>query len=158
VFAHAVTDPERYGVVELDGERALSLEEKPKAPRSRWAVTGLYFYDARVVDIARAIKPSSRGELEITDVNRAYLDMGELYVEKLGRGYAWLDTGTPDSLMEASEFVRALEKRQGFRVACPEEVAYRMGFIDRLELAALGREPSASSYGAYLSAMAAEEF
>ena len=157
VFAYAVTDPERYGVVELDGDRALALEEKPKAPRSRWAVTGLYFYDERVVDIARTIKPSPRGELEITDVNRAYLDLGELYVEKLGRGYAWLDTGTPDSLTEASEFVRALEKRQGFRVACPEEVAYRMGFIDRLELAALARELAASSYGSYLAAIAAEE-
>jgi glucose-1-phosphate thymidylyltransferase len=157
VFAYAVTDPERYGVVELDGDRALSLEEKPKAPRSRWAVTGLYFYDERVVDIAREIRPSPRGELEITDVNRAYLEMGELYVERLGRGYAWLDTGTPDSLTEACEFVRALEKRQGFRVACPEEVAYRMGFIDRLELTALARELSASSYGSYLAAIAAEE-
>jgi glucose-1-phosphate thymidylyltransferase len=157
VFAYAVTDPERYGVVELDGDRALALEEKPKAPRSRWAVTGLYFYDERVVDIARTIKPSPRGEFEITDVNRAYLDLGEFYVEKLGRGYAWLDTGTPDSLTEASEFVRALEKRQGFRVACPEEVAYRMGFIDRLELAALARELAASSYGSYLAAIAAEE-
>ena len=157
VFGYQVSDPERYGVVELDrAGRALSIEEKPKAPRSKWAVTGLYFYDRRVVEIAAALRPSARGELEITDVNRAYLEMGALHVEKLGRGYAWLDTGTPDSITEAAEFVRALEKRQGFRVACPEEVAYRMGFIDRAQLAALGRALGASSYGRYLQDIAAE--
>ena len=157
VFAYPVGDPERYGVVELDGTgRALSLEEKPKAPRSKWAVTGLYFYDRRVAEIAAALRPSDRGEFEITDVNRAYLEMGALHVETLGRGYAWLDTGTPDSLTEAADFVRALEKRQGFRVACPEEVAYRMGFIDRRQLAGLGRALGASSYGRYLETIASE--
>jgi glucose-1-phosphate thymidylyltransferase len=157
VFAYAVSDPDRYGVVELDrAGRALSLEEKPKAPRSHWAVTGLYFYDRRVVEIAADLRPSARGELEITDVNRVYLEMGALHVETLGRGYAWLDTGTPDSLTEAADFVRALEKRQGFRVACPEEVAYRMGFIDRSQLAELGRSLGASSYGRYLQDIAAE--
>ena len=157
VFAYPVSDPERYGVVELDRTgRALSLEEKPKAPRSKWAVTGLYFYDRQVVEIAAALRPSARGELEITDVNRAYLAMGALHVETLGRGYAWLDTGTPDSLTEAADFVRALEKRQGFRVACPEEVSYRMGFIDRRQLTELGRALGASSYGRYLQAIASE--
>ena len=157
VFAYPVSDPERYGVVELDrAGRALSLEEKPKAPRSKWAVTGLYFYDRRVIEIAAALRPSARGELEITDVNRAYLAMGALHVETLGRGYAWLDTGTPDSLTEAADFVRALEKRQGFRVACPEEVSYRMGFIDRRQLSELGRALAASSYGRYLQAIASE--
>ena len=157
VFAYAVSDPERYGVVELDRTgRALSLAEKPKAPRSHWAVTGLYFYDHRVVEIAATLPPSARGELEITDVNRAYLEMDELHVETLGRGYAWLDTGTPDSLTEAAEFVRALEKRQGFRVACPEEVAFRMGFIDRDQLSELGRALGASAYGHYLQAIASE--
>ncbi len=157
VFAYAVSDPERYGVVEIgrDG-RALSLEEKPKAPRSRWAVTGLYVYDHRVVDIARSIKPSPRGELEITDVNRAYMEMGLLEVERLGRGYAWLDTGTPDSLMEAAEFVRALEKRQGLKIACPEEIAFRMGFIGREQLGTLGRRLGTSAYGAYLADVAAQ--
>jgi glucose-1-phosphate thymidylyltransferase len=155
VFAYSVNDPERYGVVEFDGNgRAISLEEKPKAPRSRWAVTGLYFYDHRVVDIAARLKPSSRGELEITDVNRVYLEMGALRVEKLGRGYAWLDTGTPDSLCEASDFVRALEKRQGFRIACPEEIAFRMGFIRREELIELARAFTKSSYGEYLETIA----
>jgi glucose-1-phosphate thymidylyltransferase len=157
VFAYMVSDPERYGVVEFNGEgRALSIEEKPKAPKSRWAVTGLYFYDYRAVDIARRLKPSQRGELEITDLNRVYLEMGELSVEKLGRGYAWLDTGTPDSLLEAADFVRALEKRQGMKMACPEEVAFRMGFIDANQLHRLARALGSSAYGLYLADIARE--
>ncbi len=157
VFAYMVSDPERYGVVEFSGDgRALSIEEKPKAPKSRWAVTGLYFYDHRAVDIARRLKPSPRGELEITDLNRVYLEMGALAVEKLGRGYAWLDTGTPDSLLEAADFVRALEKRQGMKMACPEEVAFRMGFIDGDQLLRLARALGSSAYGQYLADIARE--
>jgi len=158
IFAYLVSDPERYGVVEFEATgRAISIEEKPKPPRSRWAVTGLYFYDHQAVEIARRLKPSARGELEITDLNRAYLEAGELNVEKLGRGYAWLDTGTPDSLCDASDFVRALEKRQGMKIACPEEVAYRMGYIDRQQLAKLARALTSSDYGRYLAGIASEE-
>jgi len=153
VFAYHVSDPERYGVVEFDGEmRAVSIEEKPKSPRSNWAVTGLYFYDSQVVDIAANLKPSARGELEITDVNRAYLDRGQLSVEMMGRGYAWLDTGTPDSLIEAADFVRTLEKRQGFKIACPEEIAFDRGFIDAGQLEALASSFGSSNYGQYLRA------
>ncbi|HWQ88284.1 glucose-1-phosphate thymidylyltransferase RfbA [Brevundimonas sp.] len=151
VFAYQVADPERYGVVEFDEEmRAISIEEKPVLPKSNWAVTGLYFYDAEVIDIARELKPSSRGELEITDVNRVYLEREKLSVEILGRGFAWLDTGTPDTLLEAAEFVRTLEKRQGFRIACPEEVAFVNGFIDAAQLARLADALGKSSYGQYL--------
>ena len=145
IFAYQVSDPERYGIVDLDHDgRARSIEEKPQHPKSNWAVTGLYFYDQRVTDIVAAQKPSARGELEITDVNAAYLEMGELRVERLGRGYAWLDTGTEESLNEAANFVRALEKRQGYRICCPEEIAYRMGFITRDGLMALAHELSKS--------------
>jgi glucose-1-phosphate thymidylyltransferase len=151
VFGYQVVDPERFGVVSFDAQnRAVSIEEKPAHPKSNWAVTGLYFYDGGVVDLAKQLKPSARGELEITDLNRLYMQQGRLSVERMGRGYAWLDTGTPDSLLEASEFIRSLEKRQGLKVACPEEVAHHMGFIDRAQLLRLGRQLAKSGYGEYL--------
>jgi len=151
VFAYHVTDPQRYGVVEFDtGMQAVSIEEKPAEPRSNWAVTGLYFYDEQVVDIAANLKPSPRGELEITDVNRAYLERGQLSVELMGRGYAWLDTGTPDSLIDAAEFVRTLEKRQGFKIACPEEIAWRKGFIDQSQVEVLADRLGKSAYAEYV--------
>jgi glucose-1-phosphate thymidylyltransferase len=155
VFAYHVSDPESYGVVEFDDDkRVVSIEEKPLRPRSNWAVTGLYFYDRQVVDIAANLKPSARGELEITDVNRAYLDRKQLRVEKMGRGFAWLDTGTPDNLLEAAEFVRVLEKRQGFKICCPEEIAFRLGWIDAGALEALGKPIAKSAYGQYLLRLA----
>ena len=155
VFAYQVADPERFGVVSFDADgRALTIEEKPAKPKSNWAVTGLYFYDRHVVELARSLKPSQRGELEITDLNRLYLQQGNLVVERMGRGFAWLDTGTPDSLLEASEYVRTLERRQGLKIACPEEVAFHMKFIDRQHLAALGQKLSKSTYGEYLLALA----
>ena len=155
IFAYRVTDPGRYGVVELDRDyRPVGLVEKPAQPRSNWAVTGLYFYDGRVSEIARAVKPSPRGELEITDVNRAYLERGDLNVELMGRGFAWLDTGTVDSLGEASDFVRALQKRQGFMIACVEEIAFLKGFIDRDPRLDLAREAGPTDYGRYLASIA----
>jgi glucose-1-phosphate thymidylyltransferase len=155
VFAYRVNDPERYGVVEFDAQgRAVSIEEKPLRPRSNWAVTGLYFYDGNATTLARQLRPSARGELEITDLNLLYLERGLLTVEVMGRGFAWLDTGTPDSLLEASEFVRTLEKRQGVKIACPEEVAFHKGWIDRDQLRALGVALGKSSYGQYLVAVA----
>ena len=158
VFAYYVRDPERYGVVEFDaGGRAVGLEEKPPVARSHYAVTGLYFYDNRCVRIARELKPSARGELEITDVNRAYLEQGQLHVEVLGRGTAWLDTGTHASLLDAALFVRTIEERQGTKIACVEEVAYRMGYIDRAQLLRLAQGLGNSGYGGYLERVAAEE-
>jgi glucose-1-phosphate thymidylyltransferase len=157
VFAYHVSDPERYGVVGFDKTgRATSIEEKPKAPKSNFAVTGLYFYDQDVVDIAARIKPSARGELEITDVNRVYLERGLLTVEQMGRGFTWLDTGTPDSLLAAAEFVATLEKRQGFRIACPEEIAFKLGFITLSQLRELGEALGKSDYARYVCALAAD--
>jgi glucose-1-phosphate thymidylyltransferase len=155
VFAYHVEDATSYGVVELDNEgRAISIEEKPKAPKSDLAVTGLYFYDNRVVELARQVKPSARGELEITDLNRMYMEAGELYVERMGRGYAWLDTGTHDSLLEASEFVRVIQKRTGTQIACLEEIAFEQGFIDKIQLRARGLLFEKTSYGRSLLALA----
>jgi len=151
VFGYHVPDPERYGVVEFDrAGRAISIEEKPAKPKSSWAVTGLYFYDSKVVDIAKSLTPSARGEYEITDVNRAYLEAGALNVELMGRGFAWLDTGTPDSLVDAASFVRTLEMRQGVKICCPEEIAFDLGFIDETRLETIIRRFGKSAYGQYL--------
>ncbi len=158
VFAYYVQDPERYGVVEFDGDgRAIGIEEKPLAPRSSYAVTGLYFYDNDVLEIARDIKPSPRGELEITDVNRVYLERGDLAVQVMSRGTAWLDTGTHNSLLDAANFIRVVEQRQGLKIACPEEIAYRMGYINAEELLALAKPLAKSGYGVYLENLLRDE-
>jgi glucose-1-phosphate thymidylyltransferase len=158
VFGYRVQDPERYGVVQFDAQgRAISIEEKPPQPKSKYAVTGIYFYDAQVVDFAASLKPSARGELEITDINRIYLERGELNVELLGRGTAWLDTGTHRSLLEAANFIEAIEQRQGLKVCCPEEIAYRMKFIDADQVRALAAPLTKSNYGKYLLDLLAED-
>jgi glucose-1-phosphate thymidylyltransferase len=158
VFGYYVNDPERYGVVEFDSEgQAVSIEEKPEFPKSNYAVSGLYFYPNDVVTVAKEQKPSPRGELEITDVNKTYLTQGRLKVEQMGRGYAWLDTGTHDSLLEASQFVQTLEKRQGMKISCIEEIAFRMGYIDKVQLASLGNEMANNQYGQYLLKIAKAE-
>jgi glucose-1-phosphate thymidylyltransferase len=154
VFAYHVKDPQRYGVVHFDDDgKALGIEEKPAKPKSSYAVTGLYFYDARVVDLAKSLKPSARGELEITDINRLYLEDGSLHVEVLGRGAAWLDTGTHDSLIEAAQFVQIIEHRQGLKICCPEEIAYKNGYIDEKQVAVLANNLGKSGYGDYLRVM-----
>lgn len=158
VFAYPVHDPERYGVVEFDANgTAISLEEKPEKPKSRYAVTGLYFYDNDVVEMAKNLKPSARGELEITDLNRIYLEAGDLHVEVMGRGMAWLDTGTHDSLLEAGSFIQTIEKRQGLKVACPEEIAYRMGFIDAAQVEIMAKKYAKNGYGQYLTQILNEQ-
>ena len=158
VFAYAVQDPERYGVAEFSPEgKVISLEEKPAKPKSRYAVTGLYFYDDRVVEIARQVKPSARGELEITDLNRLYLEQGQLHVELMGRGFAWLDTGTHDSMLEASQFIQTIEHRQGLKVAAPEEIAWRLGYIDNDALRALAKPMLKNGYGQYLQRLLEEK-
>ncbi len=158
VFGYWVRDPERYGVAEFDSEgRVIGLEEKPAAPRSNWAVTGLYFYDANVCDYAAGLKPSARGELEITDLNRRYLDQGTLMLERLGRGYAWLDTGTHESLVEASNYVETIERRQGLKVCCPEEIAYTQGWIDAEQVLRLAAPLAKNGYGQYLQAMVRQD-
>ena len=157
IFAYHVQDPHRYGVVEFDEKgRAVSLEEKPKVPKSNYAITGLYFYDASVVDVAKSVRPSPRGELEITDVNMHYLNAGQLDVQTMGRGYAWLDTGTHESMLEASHYIATIENRQGLKVACPEEIAYRSGWIDASQVEALARPLSKNGYGQYLLAILRE--
>lgn len=158
VFAYPVHDPERYGVVEFDQSgKAISLEEKPAVPKSRYAVTGLYFYDNQVVEMAKNLEPSPRGELEITDINRLYLDQGDLHVEVMGRGMAWLDTGTHDSLLEAGAFIQTIEKRQGLKVCCPEEIAYRMGFIDAAQVEVMAAKYAKNGYGQYLTQILKEQ-
>ncbi len=157
IFSYRVNDPERYGVVEFDAAgKAIAIEEKPKRPRSHWAVTGLYFYDADVVDVAKHVRPSARGELEITSVNQAYLERGTLQVERMGRGFAWFDTGTHESLLDASSYVRTIEQRQGLKIASPEEVAFTLGYIDRKALASLAAHYASSQYGSYLQSIVDE--